>query len=114
MVSPENYKKYRGKCREMSEALAKENPNFRLVRGLYYEPLWNREEPHWWCVDEEGQIHDPTRKQYPSGGQKEFYREFDGYFDCEECGRKVNEDNVIQMGRYPVCSERCAKALVGI
>lgn len=109
-----DYIKYRGKCKEMSEALIKENPELRLVRGYYYEPLWNREEQHWWCEDKFGNIIDPTAKQFPSGGITQFYREFDGTVECEECGKTINEADVIMMGRFPVCSSKCACRLVGL
>lgn len=109
-----DYLKYRGKCKEFAEALSKEN-GYTLVRGWYYDPIWNREEAHWWCVDAEGNIHDPTSKQFPSGGVAEFYRPFEGYFECAECGAKVKEADVVDMGNsYTVCSDRCALALVGL
>jgi len=114
MESVSNYKKFRGKCKEFCDELMECNPSFQLVRGYYYEPLWNREEPHWWCVDECGAIHDPTKLQFPSGGISEFYREFDGTVDCEECGLKINEGDIVMQGRYPVCSAICAMKLVGI
>ena len=109
-----NYLKYRRKCKEMSESFIKENPEFRLVRGYYFDPIWNRKEPHWWCEDKEGNIHDPTKLQFPSGGIKDFYTEFDGYFECAECGVKVKEENAVQMGNYVVCSSECAMKLVGL
>jgi hypothetical protein len=36
LAEESDYMKYRGKCKEMSEALVKENPKLRLVRGHYY------------------------------------------------------------------------------
>jgi formylmethanofuran dehydrogenase subunit E len=65
-------------------------------------------------VDDDGNIHDPTVKQFPSGGVKEFYREFDGTVECEECGKTVSEDDMILMGNYSVCSGSCARRLVGL
>ena len=108
-----DYERYRGKCKEESEKLAKEK-GYILVRGYYYEPLWNREEPHWWCVDEDGVIHDPTRKQFPSGGIADFYTEFDGTVECAECGKIVEEKDIIPMGNYACCSDLCAMKLVGL
>ena len=109
-----DYLKYRGKCKEMSEALAEEK-GYRLVRGYYNEPIWNTREAHWWCVDDAtGLIHDPTAKQFPSGGINEFYEEFDGYVNCEECGKRISESEITMMGMYPVCSNECACRLVGL
>ena len=113
-MSDTNYVKYRGKCKEFCQELIQSNPDFKLVRGYYYEPLWDREEEHWWCVDGSNEIHDPTRMQYPSGGIKEFYREFDGTLDCAECGKTITESEIVSIGRYAVCSKRCALSLVGL
>lgn len=110
----EGYLKYRGKCKEMSEALVAENPDLRLVRGHYWDPWWNREEPHWWCVDADGVIHDPTREQFPSKGVTEFYTEFNGMVACEQCGDAVEEANAVACGNYMTCSNRCAHRLVGL
>ena len=109
----ENYKKYRGKCREMSEALVKENPELRLVRGHYFCPLWCSNEPHWWCVDKDGKIHDPTALQFPSRGSG-IYEEFDGIIPCAECGAEVEETDATINGRYGFCSHRCAMRFVGL
>jgi formylmethanofuran dehydrogenase subunit E len=108
-----DYLKYRGKCREEAEKLAKKK-GYRLVRGYYHEPMWNEKQQHWWCVDDEGNIHDPTAKQFPSYGVKQFYEEFDGLVSCEECGKEITEDEMIMQGPYPVCSTRCAMRLVGL
>jgi hypothetical protein len=108
----EDYKKYRGKCREMSEALVAENPALTLVRGHYLCPFWG-EQAHWWCKDAEGNIVDPTARQFPSKGNG-LYVEFDGFFTCENCGKRVAEEDAVPCGRYPTCSQRCAMRLVGL
>ena len=113
-MSESDYIKYRGRCKEFCDELIESNPDLRLVRGYYYEPLWDREEEHWWCVDINNEIHDPTKKQYPSGGIKEFYREFDGTLECEECKKIITEDQIVSIGRYAVCSNLCAHKLVGL
>lgn len=104
---------YRGKCKEMSEALAKEDPTLTVVRGFYYEPHWGREEEHWWCKKEDGTIVDPTRLQYPSGGIAEFYRKFDGTFECSECGENKPAEQMMHQSRYHFCSHKCYGAFVG-
>ncbi len=103
--SSDDYLKYRGKCREFSEKLAAENPGFRVVRGWYDCLLWGRQ-AHWWCVDQEGTIHDPTAKQFPSKGCGE-YVEFDGNFECSNCGASTPEEECTHYGNYVFCSGQC-------
>lgn len=101
---------YRGKCKEYSEKLCNENPELILVRGYYHCPVWG-EQPHWWCKKSDGTIVDPTVLQFPSQGAG-VYQEFDGYFDCETCGKKIKEEDVIEAGSYAVCSNTCYMRLV--
>ena len=113
-VEQSDYMKYRGKCKEMSEALVKADPSLRLVRGHYYCHAWG-EQPHWWCEDKDGNIVDPTKDQFPSKGHGA-YVEFDGNMNCDECGKDMVEKDAIIMGNgnYAVCSNRCAMRLVGL
>src|ERR1700759_695729 len=97
-----DYQKYRGKCKELSEAACVDDPTLTLVRGYYYDPQWG-EQPHWWTRREGGSIHDPTKDQFPSKGLGK-YMEFDGFYDCEGCGKRVAEADVVPMGRYACCS----------
>ncbi len=102
----DDYVKYRGKCKEMSEALILNNPHLRLVRGHYIDHIWP-DQPHWWCVDAEGNIIDPTKDQFPSKGTGE-YVEFSGLATCEHCGKQVHEDDIRQTaGRHVYCSGEC-------
>lgn len=101
-----NYTKYRGKCKEMSEELVKENSNLRLVRGHYHCPVWGEQE-HWWTVDiNDGTIHDPTKLQFPSKGCGE-YIEFNGFCTCTVCGKKTKEEDTIFYSNYTYCSDEC-------
>lgn len=109
----DNYCKYRGRCREMSEALVAADPTLTLVRGYYTCPIWGTQEPHWWCKKPDGTIVDPTAKQFPSAG-KGFYEEFDDWFECADCGKRIKEEDGHIMGSYIVCSETCARRLVGV
>ena len=111
----DNYKKYRGKCKEMSQKLVDDsNGELELVRGYYFEPLWNRDEPHWWCKDKNGVIHDPTKLQFPSGGIGGLYTEFNGIYECANCGAEVEESKAVPCGNYIVCTRLCALKLVGL
>ena len=107
-----NYLKYRGKCKEASEAACALDATLTLVRGHYDCPIWGKQE-HWWCRRQDGTILDPTAKQFPSGGIGE-YVEFDGRVECAECGKIVSEDDAVPMGNFVVCSSRCAMRLVGL
>lgn len=108
-----NYMKYRGKCKEFSELACAENPNLTMVRGHYYCPIWNRNEQHWWCVDQDGTIHDPTKQQFPSNGLGE-YVPFDGHVTCDNCSKQILEDEARFEGRYAFCSTACVMRFVGL
>lgn len=62
-----DYLTYRGKCKEMSEDLVRQNPSLSLVRGHYICPIWGSQ-PHWWVKDTSGAILDPTKRQFPLRG----------------------------------------------
>ena len=106
--NPENsdYLKYRGKCKELSEELVKNDPTLILVKGWYYCPIWG-EQPHWWCKDVNGKIYDPSVLQFPSNGLGE-YVEFNGEYNCEYCDKTVKEENVYNNGHHVYCSYDCA------
>lgn len=97
----------------MCEKLLASDPSLTLVRGYYFCPAWNTENPHWWLRDTEGNIIDPTKKQFPSKGHG-IYTEFDGKIKCEVCGKKVDEKEAIIVGNYGCCSQACALRLVGL
>lgn len=109
----EDYQKYRGKCKEMSEAACAADPSLTLVRGTYFCPIWSSDEFHWWTVRQDGSIYDPTAAQFPSNGHG-MYFPFDGYFDCSECGKKVKEDDAVGGGNYIFCSNECYGRCVGV
>ena len=48
-MTPEDYKRYRGTCKEYAEYLCAMVPELRLVRGHYHDPVWGTKEGHWWC-----------------------------------------------------------------
>jgi hypothetical protein len=108
-----DYLKYRGKCKEMSEALVAEDPTLTLVRGHYFCPIWNRDEPHWWCVKQDGTIVDPTARQFPSAGGG-IYTPFNGMVACAECGKEVPEADAVFDSNYAFCSGKCNMRFVGL
>ena len=108
------YTKYRGKCKELSEAFLEENPEYELVRGYYICPMWGAQQ-HWWAKHTETfEIVDVTVKQFPTAGAGASYEEFDGYVACSECGKRIKEEDAQFAGRYPVCSTKCYGTLVGV
>jgi len=104
-----DYLTYRGKCKELCLQAIKENPDYQLVRGYYHCAIWGRQE-HWWCVKPNGEIHDPSIKQFPDRNGE--YEEFDGYFNCETCGKQITEEEGTIYGRYIFCSYECIGACV--
>lgn len=108
-----DYLKYRGKCKELSEAACAADPNLMLVRGHYFCPIWNRDNEHWWCVDKNGKIVDPSKDQFPSKGLG-IYTPFDGLVACAECGKEISETEARFDSRYAFCSSRCNMRFVGI
>lgn len=108
-----DYLRYRGKCKEASEALIAADPSLKLVRGHYYCPIWGEQE-HWWCKKPDGTIVDPTKNQFPSRGIGE-YVEFDGNVACSNCGKVMREDQVYSAeSRYIFCSYECHGQFVGV
>jgi len=113
MTPEEGYPLYRGKCKEYSEAACAADPTLTLVRGHYFCPIWNTDEPHWWTVKPDGSIYDPTREQFPSKGHG-IYTPFDGSVECAECGERVPEQEASLDGRYAFCSYTCHGRFVGL
>ena len=101
--SETNYMKYRGKCKEYVDDLCAKDPSLTPVRGHYWCPIWNTEDPHWWCVDKEGNIIDPTKLQFPSGGSGE-YIPYDGTTVCEYCGKVSKEEETYFVDHHTYCS----------
>jgi hypothetical protein len=107
-----DYLRYRGKCREMSEALVAADPTLTLVRGHYHDLLWG-EQPHWWTKKPDGTIVDPTKDQFPSKGNGT-YIEFDGTIECSNCGKEMKEEDADIEGNYAFCSYECHGRFVGV
>ncbi len=98
-----------GQCRQATEDMAKEFPELKRVRGHYFDSLWGKRE-HWWLVDPEGNIVDPTAMQFPTKGTNRYvpWREGDPepIGQCYNCG-----DYVFNKDYNGACSEDCEKAI---
>lgn len=107
-----DYVKFRGRCKELSDAAIAADPSLTLVRGYYDCPLWGRQ-AHWWTVRPDGTIYDPSVAQFPTKGFAATYVPFDGMLACEECGEPVADVDACFSGRHPFCSGACmAKAVL--
>lgn len=104
-MTESDYTKFRGKCKEFTDQLIISNPTLTQVRGWYHCPYWGTQ-GHWWCKDQEGNIIDPTKDQFPSKGMG-VYEEFDGMVECESCGTKVKEEDAYFNGHHAYCSGDC-------
>ena len=108
-----DYMKFRGRCKELSEAAVVADPTLTLVRGHYFCPIWNTEEQHWWTVRPDGSIHDPSARQFPSAGAG-VYTPFDGMVECSNCGTEKPEGEMSYEGRYAFCCYACHGQFVGL
>ena len=112
MTDEDNYRKYRGKCKQMSEEAVAKDPTLTLVRGHYI--CWSLgKQEHWWTTRKDGSIFDPTVGQFPEPHIGD-YIPFDGLTNCEQCGKRIHEDEMQMAGNYPVCSGRCHAKLIGL
>ena len=98
----ENVKETYGKCKEATLKMQEAFPEFKRVKGHYYDLLWG-ERAHWWLVSEEG-IVDPTAAQFPTKGTGEYIEwvgeEATG--KCPNCGDYTYENKTCCCD---VCSE---------
>ena len=113
LIEVEDYVKYRGKCKSMCEAVLVDRPELTLVRGFYMCPMWG-EQQHWWLKDAEGNIIDPSVRQFPTKGIGAEYIEFDGTCECAECGKSFKEDDGKFESNYAFCSTPCLMKFVGL
>ena len=109
----DGYKKFRGRCKELSEQAIKDDPSLTLVRGHYHCPLWGTKEPHWWAVRKDGSVFDPTAAQFPSNGMGD-YEPFNGLVQCSECGKEMHEHEARFDSNYAFCSNECHMRFVGL
>ena len=112
-MSTTDYEKFRGRCKELSEAAVAADPSLTLVRGHYYCPIWNTEEAHWWTVRPDGSVFDPSARQFPSVGHG-IYTPFDGTVTCSECGKELPESEACFDSNYVFCSGECHGRFVGV
>lgn len=97
-----------GQCKEVTQKMAADFPELTRVRGHYYCWAWG-ERAHWWLVDRNGCIIDPTAQQFPSKGKGEYVPWEEGSPEptglCPNCGDPCYDGNTC-------CSEKCAMEYV--
>jgi hypothetical protein len=97
-----------GECAEITEKMSQAFPELRRVRGHYYCTTWG-ERAHWWLIDEDMQVVDPTASQFPSKGTGVYVAWTEGTKEptglCPNCGEHCYDGD-------QVCSESCHNAYV--
>lgn len=97
-----------GKCAEVTASMEVEFPELDRVRGHYHCWVWGVRE-HWWLVDLDDHVVDPTAEQFPSKGSAAYVpwdedaEEPSG--QCLNCGEYVY-DNASH------CNETCRRAFM--
>ena len=94
-----------GACKARTEEMVAAFPELKRVRGHYYDIVWG-ERMHWWCVDPDGNIIDPTARQFPTKGKGAYVPWKEGAEEptgiCPNCGEYCYEGTTC-------CSEKCHK-----
>ena len=95
-----------GRCGWATLAMLIAFPELTRVRGHYIDAIWG-ERDHWWLVDPDGEIVDPTAAQFPTRGTGEYVPWHEGDEEptgmCPNCG-----DNCYN--GHTCCSESCNAA----
>lgn len=94
-----------GQCGQATRLMVERFPELTRVRGHYLDAFIGKR-PHWWCVDAEGRVVDPTVAQFPDGGMGEYEALDDSLPEpvgkCMECGAMSY--------RGTFCSKRCEES----
>lgn len=98
----------KGKCKEYSNLMNSEFPELKKVRGWYY---LDRDIPHWWLVDENDNIIDPTIDQFVSKNGVYIPIDESNFIEpsgkCLNCGRFVYGNELDKF-----CSVKCGEDFV--
>ena len=104
----QNVKSYEdayGECKSVTKMMVKEFPELKRVRGYYFCLCWGQR-MHWWCVETDGNIIDPTKEQFPTKGTCRYEPLKEG--DPISIGKCVNCGEYCYKNRY-FCSDKCRK-----
>jgi hypothetical protein len=96
-------------CAEMTLDICEEFPSLTRVRGHYICDIWGKW-THWWVIDENGEIIDPTVDQFPSKGLGTYIPNVEGTAEpvgkCINCGEYIFEAKSKSLS---FCSKNCEK-----
>ena len=85
-----------GLCADITQDMITKFPELKRIRGHYYCVIWGQRE-HWWCVDSDNSIVDPTASQFPGKGSGEYVEWDESQPEptgkCRECGEYCYDDN---------------------
>lgn len=100
-----------GQCAEVTEKMQKAFPELARVRGHFMCCFWGLRS-HWWLVDPDGEIVDPTVAQFPSAGMAtpSAYEPWDENAK-EPTGKCPNCGALCYDGNY-CCSDECDRAYI--
>lgn len=100
-----------GQCAEVTEAMQKAFPELTRVRGHFMCLVWGPR-AHWWLVDPDGEIVDPTVAQFPTAGlaAPSAYEPWDES-EPEPTGMCPNCGGYCYDG-YDLCSDECERAYI--
>lgn len=107
----ENYSTYElsyGECEQATIKMQELFPELKRIRGHYYDTSWGERE-HWWLIDENDEIIDPTAKQFPTNGRGVYVPWVEG--DPEPTGKCLNCGGYVYNGDY-CCSENCENEMI--
>jgi hypothetical protein len=97
-----------GNCAKFTLAMAEVFPELKRVRGFYKCWVWGDRE-HWWLVDPDGSIVDPTSAQFPTKGNCPYEELPEGTKEpvgrCINCGEYTYDDP-------NSCSPECYRAIM--
>lgn len=101
----------RGMCYSASSSMMKEFPELKLIRG--YVTCDQGVPAHWWCVDVDGNIVDPTAAQFTNIVLYEEYQEGMEVQigKCMNCGWEIYDTTMNSKKSTSVCSNECSEAL---
>ncbi len=95
-----------GRCAWATLTMLVAFPELTRVRGHYYDAIWG-ERDHWWLVDPDGEIVDPTAAQFPTKGTGEYMPWVEGTPEptgmCPNCGENCYDGRTC-------CSDSCNSA----
>lgn len=94
-----------GKCEKVTQEMREVFPELVQKYGQYHCYVWGPRW-HWWLVTQEGDIIDPTARQFPSIGYGRYEEKQPHelpYGRCRNCGEEYYTDF-----SYDFCSQQCA------